>query len=194
MDIAKLKGAAEKARWGNWSAYKPHKGARGYEVRVGCEAVAQHCLKDDADFIAEASPKVVLELIAALEAMAAAHMNLKLLADVYRQAYKEARARCAELESDEVRQRLANAEHQLHQADLAKHNLKASRKAQFRKRKVAEARIAELESRTLRVNMPALRNTEMMSDLAWNSAIDQCFDAIIKATDEAGINLEAGGE
>lgn len=68
IDIAKLKAAAEKARWGNWSAYKPHKGARGYEVRVGCDAVAQHCLKDDADFIAEASPKVVLELIAALEA------------------------------------------------------------------------------------------------------------------------------
>ena len=68
LDIAKLKAAAEKARWGNWSAYKPHKGARGYEVRVGCEAVAQHCLKDDADFIAEASPKVVLELIASLEA------------------------------------------------------------------------------------------------------------------------------
>lgn len=98
LDIAKLKAAAEKARWGNWSAYKPHKGARGYEVRVGCEAVAQDCLKDDADFIAEASPKVVLELIAALEAMSAAHMNLKLLADVYRQAYEEARAHGAELE------------------------------------------------------------------------------------------------
>lgn len=66
--VSGLKAAAEKARWGDWSAYKPHKGARGYEVRVGCEAVAQHCLKDDADFIAEASPKVVLELIASLEA------------------------------------------------------------------------------------------------------------------------------
>ncbi|WP_124753058.1 ead/Ea22-like family protein [Cronobacter sakazakii] len=65
---AKLKAAAEKARWGDWSAYKPHSGARGYEVRVGIEAVAQHCLKDDAAFIAEASPKAVLELIAALEA------------------------------------------------------------------------------------------------------------------------------
>lgn len=88
----------------------------------------------------------VLELIAALEAMVAAHMNLKLLADVYRQAYEEARTHSA-----------------------------------------------ELEARTLRVNMPALRNTEMMSDLAWNSAIDQCFDALIKAADEAGINLETGG-
>lgn len=68
MNTAKLKAAAEKARWGDWSAYKPHSGARGYEVRVGIEAVAQHCLKDDAAFIAEASPKAVLELIAALEA------------------------------------------------------------------------------------------------------------------------------
>ncbi|SPW23609.1 Uncharacterised protein [Cronobacter sakazakii] len=34
----------------------------------GSEAVAQHCLKDDAAFIAEASPKAVLCLIAALEA------------------------------------------------------------------------------------------------------------------------------
>ncbi|EKK4082437.1 ead/Ea22-like family protein [Cronobacter dublinensis] len=68
MSTAKLKAAAEKARWGDWSAYKPHSGARGYEVRVGSEAVAQHCLKDDAAFIAEASPKAVLCLIAALEA------------------------------------------------------------------------------------------------------------------------------
>ncbi|WP_199777088.1 ead/Ea22-like family protein [Cronobacter sakazakii] len=67
IDTAKLKAAAEKARWGDWSAYKPHSGARGYEVRVGSEAVAQHCLKDDAAFIAAASPKAVLELIAALE-------------------------------------------------------------------------------------------------------------------------------
>ncbi|ELY6400024.1 hypothetical protein SNQ81_002588 [Cronobacter sakazakii] len=50
MNTAKLKAAAEKARWGDWSAYKPHSGARGYEVRVGSEAVAQHCLKDDAAF------------------------------------------------------------------------------------------------------------------------------------------------
>ncbi|MDT3595651.1 ead/Ea22-like family protein [Cronobacter malonaticus] len=67
MNTAKLKAAAEKARWGDWSAYKPHSGARGYEVRVGSEAVAQHCLKDDAAFIAEASPKAVLCLIAELE-------------------------------------------------------------------------------------------------------------------------------
>ncbi|EOU1307033.1 ead/Ea22-like family protein [Cronobacter sakazakii] len=68
MNTAKLKAAAEKVRWVDWSAYKPHSGARGYEVRAGSEAVAQHCLKDDAAFIAEASPKTVLCLIAALEA------------------------------------------------------------------------------------------------------------------------------
>ncbi|ELY3575053.1 hypothetical protein SMX32_002362 [Cronobacter sakazakii] len=68
MNTSKLKAAAEKVRWVDWSAYKPHSGARGYEVRVDSEAVAQHCLKDDAAFIAEASPKAVLCLIAALEA------------------------------------------------------------------------------------------------------------------------------
>lgn len=68
MNTSKLKAAAEKVRWVDWSAYKPHSGARGYEVRVGSEAVAQHCLKDDAAFIAEASPKAVLCLIEALEA------------------------------------------------------------------------------------------------------------------------------
>lgn len=53
--------------------------------------------------------------------------------------------RKAELENDELRQKLANAEHQLYMAELAKHNLRASCKAQFRKRRAAEKRIAGLE-------------------------------------------------
>ncbi|MBZ7036567.1 hypothetical protein FMK35_29470, partial [Klebsiella variicola] len=61
------------------------------------------------------------------------------------EALEKAQQRIDELENDEVRQRLANAEHQLYMAELAKHNLKASRKAQFRKRRAAEKRIAELE-------------------------------------------------
>ncbi|WP_316434953.1 hypothetical protein [Klebsiella pasteurii] len=61
------------------------------------------------------------------------------------EALDKAQQRIDELENDEVRQRLANAEHQLYMAELAKHNLKASRKAQFRKRRAAEKRIAELE-------------------------------------------------
>lgn len=78
----------------------------------------------DAAFIALANPTNVLALVEALE---------------------KAQQRIDELENDEVRQRLANAEHQLHMAELAKHNLKASRKTQFRKRRAAEKRIAELE-------------------------------------------------
>ncbi|MGU6213844.1 hypothetical protein ACV2DO_21455 [Salmonella enterica subsp. enterica serovar Infantis] len=45
---------------------------------------------------------------------------------------------------------VAIAEHQLHMAELAKCNLRASRKAQFRKRKAAERRIAELEAREIK--------------------------------------------
>lgn len=61
------------------------------------------------------------------------------------EALEKAQQRIDELENDEVRQRLANAEHQLYMAELAKHNLKASRKVQFRKRRAAEKRIGELE-------------------------------------------------
>ncbi|HEB0944414.1 TPA: ead/Ea22-like family protein [Enterobacter cloacae] len=63
-----LREVAMSAPWGNWQAYKPHKGARGYEVKNGVEAVAQHCLKHDADFIAAANPKTVLALLDELEA------------------------------------------------------------------------------------------------------------------------------
>ncbi|MDK7227526.1 hypothetical protein, partial [Lactobacillus iners] len=62
------------------------------------------------------------------------------------EALEKAQQRIDELENDEVRQRLANAEHQLYMAELAKNNLRASRKAQFRKRKADWQRIAELES------------------------------------------------
>ncbi|MHB6508489.1 hypothetical protein ACYBNY_06010 [Klebsiella pneumoniae] len=70
------------------------------------------------------------------------------------EALEKSQQRIDELENDEVRQRLANAEHQLYMAELAKNNLRASRKAQFRKRKAAEQRIAELESRTVTVKLP----------------------------------------
>lgn len=74
--------------------------------------------------------------------------------DALVEALEKAQQRIDELENDEVRQRLANAEHQLYMAELAKHNLKASRKAQFRKRRAAEKRIAELESRTVKLPKP----------------------------------------
>ncbi|XFW48142.1 hypothetical protein AAHT77_06615 [Klebsiella pneumoniae] len=73
--------------------------------------------------------------------------------DALVEALEKAQQKIDELENDEVRQRLANAEHQLYMAELAKNNLRASRKAQFRKRKAAEQRIAELESRTVTVKL-----------------------------------------
>jgi chromosome segregation ATPase len=55
-----------------------------------------------------------------------------------------AEQRVAELENDESRQRLANAEHQLYMKDLAINNIKASRRAQFEKRQEAERERDEL--------------------------------------------------
>lgn len=61
--------AANTASWGKWEWYKPHKGARGYEVKVGVKAVAQHCLKVDAAFIAAANPSTMLALLDDLESV-----------------------------------------------------------------------------------------------------------------------------
>ncbi|EPK6610771.1 hypothetical protein WJH39_003734 [Klebsiella pneumoniae] len=79
------------------------------------------------------------------------------------EALEKAQQRIDELENDEVRQRLANAEHQLYMAELAKHNLKASRKAQFRKRRAAEKRIGELER-----EQEQLRPVGVMSEQAFH--------------------------
>lgn len=59
----KLREAAEKATWGAWDSYKPHHGARGYEVRLSSQAIAQHVLKNNAEFIAAFNPKVALALL-----------------------------------------------------------------------------------------------------------------------------------
>ncbi|MGE4870393.1 hypothetical protein AB8939_10990 [Yersinia enterocolitica] len=72
-------------------------------------------------FIALANPAVILDLIAQLEA-----------------AQKE----LFDFHNQEFQQRLANAEHQLYMKDLAIHNIKASRVAQFRKRLAAEAELS----------------------------------------------------
>ncbi|ELO7645577.1 ead/Ea22-like family protein [Escherichia coli] len=58
-----LREAAEKATWGDWNSYKPHRGARGYEVRLSSQAIAQHVLKNNAEFIAAFNPKVALALL-----------------------------------------------------------------------------------------------------------------------------------
>lgn len=106
-------------------------------------------------------------------------------------ALEKAHQRIDELENDEVRQRLANAEHQLYMAELAKNNLRASRKVQFRKRKAAEQRIAELESRTVKLPKPisVLHRREFT---AAHCAIYAYPEAEVNAAlDGAGIKWEA---
>lgn len=107
------------------------------------------------------------------------------------EALEKAHQRIDELENDEVRQRLANAEHQLYMAELAKNNLRASRKVQFRKRKAAEQRIAELESRTVKLPKPisVLHRREFT---AAHCAIYAYPEAEVNAAlDGAGIKWEA---
>lgn len=58
-----LREKAEKATWGDWDSYKPHRGARGYEVRLSSQAIAQHVLKNNAEFIAAFNPKIALALL-----------------------------------------------------------------------------------------------------------------------------------
>ncbi|EKS7794112.1 hypothetical protein JGK43_002443 [Edwardsiella piscicida] len=100
--------------------------------------------------------------------------------------------RKAELENDELRQKLANAEHQLYMAELAKHNLRASRKAQFRKRRSAEKRIAELEAKTVSLpKLPVLgSNADWYQGFAAGTSCmrNDCADAIHAAG--IGVNVE----
>ena len=63
IDYRALRAKAEKATWGDWDSYKPHRGARGYEVRLSSQAIAQHVLKNNAEFIASFNPKVALALL-----------------------------------------------------------------------------------------------------------------------------------
>ena len=167
-----LKAAAEKATPGNWRAFQYHDGRCGVgggnhdEIMV-CEHISKR-RPHDAEFIALANPANVLALVEALE---------------------KAQQRIDELENDEVRQRLANAEHQLYLAELAKHNLKASRKAQFRKRRAAEKRIAELESRT--VKLPDLRQIVSGDRYVWSDGVYNYSQDVKVALAAAGIKVEA---
>ncbi|EOC1091601.1 ead/Ea22-like family protein [Cronobacter sakazakii] len=162
---AKLKAAAEKARWGDWSAYKPHSGARGYEVRVDSEAVAQHCLKDDAAFIAEASPKAVLCLIAALEA-------------------KD--AQIAELLE---KQRLID----ICQGQGLEHRIAAERRAEAAEKRVAELEARTFKLPESVIDSICLTAAEI-HNLGRGVSDERAQDIIDSIRCAAGINLETGGE
>ncbi|EPJ7319036.1 ead/Ea22-like family protein [Enterobacter asburiae] len=88
--------AANAALWGDWESYKPHKGARGYEVKVAVKAVAQHCLKVDSVFIAAANPATVLALLDELESkdstIATQQQEIRTLLNALEQASAKSRS------------------------------------------------------------------------------------------------------
>lgn len=130
---AALKQAAEKATWGAWTAYQPHKGARGHEVKVGINAVAQHCLKNDAGYIALANPKLVLELLAERDADKARIAELVHNHRVHAAALISERAilkqRVAELEARTLTVKLPSLSPQMFNDDVMFGYRKAQREA-----------------------------------------------------------------
>lgn len=116
--------AANETSWGRWESYHPHKGARGYEVKVGVRAVAQHCLKVDAAFIAAANPVTVLALLDELEA--AEHT-----------AAVDHEAACSLVEeNEEVKRKLAASEKRI--AELRDWNLGLAQESFERQQRIAE--------------------------------------------------------
>lgn len=115
--------AANKSSWGRWESYHPHKGARGYEVKVGVKAVAQHCLKVDSVFIAAANPATVLALLDEMEAKDKQIGDLKATAAHSNAGWKEAHEQEARAEAAEKRIAELSASHSnLREAMAGIHN------------------------------------------------------------------------
>ncbi|MDM3290189.1 ead/Ea22-like family protein [Citrobacter sp. Ce105] len=129
--LREVANAANIASWGKWESYKPHKGARGYEVKVGAKAVAQHCLKVDSAFIAAANPATVLSLLDENYSLTAERDalreniggdNTRNAADIYFQLVEE-----CEIPPggslvgyiDDIKERLSNAENHSSELDNA---------------------------------------------------------------------------
>nr|WP_213808143.1 ead/Ea22-like family protein [Escherichia coli] len=111
IDYQALREAAEKATWGDWDSYKPHRGARGYEVRLSSQAIAQHVLKNNAEFIAAFNPKIALALLDERERNQQyikhrdqENENIALTVGRLRVELEAAKKRIAELEAEPVSQ------------------------------------------------------------------------------------------
>ncbi|EHS6020759.1 ead/Ea22-like family protein [Escherichia coli] len=127
IDYQALREAAVKATWGDWDSYKPHRGARGYEVRLSSQAIAQHVLKNNAEFIAAFNPKVALALLDEINALEETRINdvcriaeltkqlesakskLNEQREYYKCVISDGSKRIAELESDSQAQKLVEA-------------------------------------------------------------------------------------
>ncbi|EPB8107583.1 hypothetical protein ACRSR6_004025 [Yersinia enterocolitica] len=87
--------------------------------------------------------------------------------------------------NQEFQQRLANAEHQLYMKDLAIHNIKASRKAQFRKRLAAEAELSAANEKLSKPVVlpdyrcsPDMHTKQYYETIGFNLGLDACKAAI----------------
>lgn len=116
IDYQALREAAEKATWGDWDSYKPHRGARGYEVRLSSQAIAQHVLKNNAEFIAAFNPKIALALLDERErnqqyikSRDQENEDIALTVGKLRVELEAAEKRIAELESGSQAQKLVEA-------------------------------------------------------------------------------------
>ncbi|WP_209634559.1 ead/Ea22-like family protein [Cronobacter sakazakii] len=221
MNTAKLKAAALAATPGPWT----HDGCGGVCAEVGLNKgyFVAECESGDWDgnsvFIAAANPAAVLELIAQTEALVAAHVNLKLLADVYRQAYEEARAHGAELEKRiaELEQVKAAAEklvrckgryhsEQNYRALAALFGVKTPDLPPLEHENVHYAdaaemeiaalrqRIAELEARKITLKLPRYSFFDFREGSPYQSGAYCNLEALVNECHKAGINLETGGE
>ncbi|MCO5780623.1 ead/Ea22-like family protein [Citrobacter meridianamericanus] len=137
--------AANIASWGKWESYKPHKGARGYEVKVGAKAVAQHCLKVDAAFIAAANPTTVLALL---------DENIQLQRD---KDSLEAAAIAMRDDMREAREKLEVAEKRI--AETSQRNSDLVAKIELMDRRIAELSASHSK---LRDTMATIHNTIRM--------------------------------
>ncbi len=175
IDYQALREKAEKATWGDWDSYKPHRGARGYEVRLSSQAIAQHVLKNNAEFIAAFNPKIALALLDERER---------------NQQYIKSR----DQENEEIALTVGKLRVELEAAEaLNKHLELAIRKADGcsealrRKTEAAEKRIAELEAK--------LDSADKLQDSAFRHGLQHGF-SYGQTDDQAGFEkaIQAYGQ
>lgn len=149
IDYQVLREAAVKATWGDWDSYKPHRGARGYEVRLSSQAIAQHVLKNNAEFIAAFNPKVALALLDEINALEETRIN-----DVCRIAELTKQLESAKSKLNEQREHYEGviADVGKHIAELEKQCAESERKAlsNFEECAAMAERIEELEQANTR--------------------------------------------
>ena len=177
IDYQALREKAEKATWGDWDSYKPHRGARGYEVRLSSQAIAQHVLKNNAEFIAAFNPKIALALLDERER---------------NQQYIKSR----DQENEEIALTVGKLRVELEAAEaLNKHLELAIRKADGcsealrRKTEAAEKRIAELEAREVVLPQCYSMLHRVDFDEPYHTEMVYRQHQVLEALHNAGINV-----